>query len=205
MDNTTKIPAIYGAINKIAAELAAPKDKTNSFGKYKYRDLPTLRNALKPLLLKYGVFIIPSATKASDGQREVLTMNIRCISTEDGSEVTSQLSVNCDDHKGMSAEQASGAALTYAEKYLVCMVFHVDDDSDTIDPEDDILQRNDQQAYVELLNKAINELRGAKTMDDLIKVNAKYRDFRDNEDYLAEGRKRKEAIEAAAENASNVK
>ena len=181
------IPKIYAAINQIACALAAPKDKTNSFGKYKYRDLPTLRNALKPLLLKFGVFILPTSTKVTENNRDVITMTVRCISTEDGSEVSSQLCVNADDHKGMSAEQASGSALTYAEKYLLCMLFHVDDDSDAIDPEDDSVQRKDQDKYIAELNKAINDIQGATSMQDLIQRNAKYPKFHTDQAYIEAG------------------
>lgn len=181
------IPKIYAAINQIACALAAPKDKTNSFGKYKYRDLPTLRNALKPLLLKFGVFILPTSTKVTENNRDVITMTVRCISTEDGSEVSSQLCVNADDHKGMSAEQASGSALTYAEKYLLCMLFHVDDDSDAIDPEDDSVQRKDKDKYIDELNKAINDIQGATSMQDLVKRNSKYPKFFTDQAYIDAG------------------
>lgn len=189
MDEKTiqPIPKIYAAINQIACALAAPKDKTNSFGKYKYRDLPTLRNALKPLLLKFGVFILPTSTKVTENNRDVITMTVRCISTEDGSEVSSQLCVNADDHKGMSAEQASGSALTYAEKYLLCMLFHVDDDSDAIDPEDDSVQRKDKDKYIDELNKAINDIQGATSMQDLVKRNAKYPKFHTDQAYIDAG------------------
>lgn len=184
-----EIPKIYAAINAISNKLAAPKDKTNGFGKYKYRDLPSLRNALKPLLSESNVFILPSASKVIDGNRDVLTMTMRCISTEDGSEIQPipQIMINCDDHKGMSAEQASGSALTYAEKYLLCMIFHVDDDSDATDPDSDNVQNKDKEAYNCELNKAINAIRAARSNEELTEIMGRYKQFWKDPLFVKEG------------------
>ena len=188
MSEKSTIPAIYAAINGIAKKLSAPKDKTSGFGKYKYRDLPSLRNALKPLLVEFGVFVLPSATKAIEGNKDVLTMTLRCVSTVDGSEVTSQLSINCDEHKGMSSEQASGSALTYAEKYLLCMVFHVDDDSDAADPDSDSVQKKDKDAYERGLNAAIDSLRAATDNDDLTERMGKFKEYWKEPEFVKEGK-----------------
>lgn len=184
-----EIPKIYAAINSISNKLAAPKDKTCGFGKYKYRDLPSLRNGLKPLLSEYGVFILPSASKAMDGNKDVLTMTMRCISTEDGSEIqpVPQIMINCDDHKGMSAEQASGSALTYAEKYLLCMIFHVDDDSDATDPDSDSVQTKDKEAYSRELKKAIDDIRTAHSSDELTTIMGRYKQFWKDPQFIKEG------------------
>jgi hypothetical protein len=39
---------------KIQAELKAPKNQTNNFGKYKYRSAEDIIEAVKPILNKYG-------------------------------------------------------------------------------------------------------------------------------------------------------
>lgn len=188
MDNTqTKVPAIYGAINKISNALAAPKTKTNGFGKYKYRDLPSLRNALKPLLTEYGVFFVLSQSKTFTDNRDQMTLKIHLVSTEDNSVVDSEITINCDEHKGMSAEQASGSALTYAEKYLLCMVFHVDDDSDAADPDSQDVQSKDKTAFINDLNNAIDDLRSATTNDELTAKMHKYKAFWDNAEFKKTG------------------
>jgi hypothetical protein len=42
------------ALIKIQAELKAPKNQYNSFGKYNYRSQEDILEALKPLLAKHG-------------------------------------------------------------------------------------------------------------------------------------------------------
>lgn len=152
MSETTSIPKIYGAMVAIANELTAPKNNTNGFGKYKYRDLPSIRENLKPLLNKHKVFMqsntdfeIKNGSKVVNNpdrtlsvieiKQQILIYTADFISIEDGSKVTTSVKVNCDAHAGMSAEQASGSALTYAEKYLLGIVFHIDDDSDAAAPD----------------------------------------------------------------------
>lgn len=188
MANETKIPAIYGAINKICNALAVPKSNTNGFGKYKYRDLPSLRNALKPLLTEYGVFFVLSQNKTFADNRDQMTLKIHLVSTEDNSTVDSEITINCDEHKGMSAEQASGSALTYAEKYLLCMVFHVDDDTDAVDPDSNEVQKQDRDAYTNAVNAAINDLRASTSGDDLTERMNKYRQFWTDPDFIKEGK-----------------
>lgn len=134
--NSTAVPAIYSAMVEIANKLVAPKDKTNGFAKYQYRDLPSIREALKPLQKSEGVFIAKSShTEPNSIGGEKLVMDVDFISTKDGSKVTMSHSVNCDAHKGMSNEQASGSALTYLEKYILGIAFSIDDDSDKADPD----------------------------------------------------------------------
>jgi hypothetical protein len=41
-------------LNKIQAELKAPKNQRNSFGKYNYRSCEDILEAVKPLLSKYN-------------------------------------------------------------------------------------------------------------------------------------------------------
>jgi hypothetical protein len=43
---------------QIQAELKAPKNQFNAFGKYKYRNCEDILEALKPLLLKYECTLI---------------------------------------------------------------------------------------------------------------------------------------------------
>lgn len=136
MSEITSIPAIYSSMVEIANKLVAPKDKTNGFAKYQYRDLPSIREALKPLQKSEGVFIAKSShTEPNSIGGEKLVMDVDFISTKDGSKVTMSHSVNCDAHKGMSNEQASGSALTYLEKYILCIAFNIDDDSAKNDPD----------------------------------------------------------------------
>jgi len=192
MDNSATqqpvaVPMIWEAINKVSAELAAPKDKT-AMNRYKYRDLPTLRNNIKPLLIKHSLAYIPSAQKIKDGDRDVLIFKIHLVCYKDGSFADTEVHVNMDEHKGMSAEQASGSAMTYAEKYLLCALFHVDDDA-TADLDDPEVATADRQAYEDALQTAINRLKFANTNEELTDFMNDYKQFWKDPQFISEGQK----------------
>lgn len=143
---------IHGALTAIANEMTVGKDKKNNFGGYKYRDLPSIRNAAKPLMAKYGVsYTFTATTRTVDAtfkwqpknqppqffpyKRQELSCTIRFVSTEDGSATEVKTVVGIDDHAGMSTEQCYGSAMTYAEKFLLTSAFKLDDDSERIDPD----------------------------------------------------------------------
>ena len=50
--------SIYEKLNRIQVELKAPKNSYNNFGKYKYRNLESILEALKPLLDKYKCVLL---------------------------------------------------------------------------------------------------------------------------------------------------
>ena len=49
---------IYEKLTKVQEELKAPKGQYNSFGKYNYRSCEDILEALKPILAKYGLFLM---------------------------------------------------------------------------------------------------------------------------------------------------
>lgn len=198
MDTATQqpaaVPMIWEAINKVSAELAAPKDK-NAMNRYKYRDLPTLRQNIKPLLLKYHLAYIPSAKKVKEGDRETLVFKINLICYDDGSTTEAEVPVNMDEHKGMSAEQASGSALTYAEKYLICAVFHVTDDA-TADLDDPEVAKADAQAYKDELQTAINRINFASSDEELTEIMGEFKQFWKDSQFVAAGKEKREKLAA---------
>lgn len=49
---------ILSKLGEIQKELKAPKNKTNSFGKYKYRSCEDILEAVKPLLFEQGLTLL---------------------------------------------------------------------------------------------------------------------------------------------------
>lgn len=190
------IPTIYEKITAIACELAAPKDKVSqAFGKYKYRDLPSIRNAVKPLLKKHGMSYIPSSHKNKvDGVDEV-TFTAKLVSHEDGSSLDYTITVNGDPHKGMSAEQASGAALTYAEKYLLCQIFMIDDDSDSVDPDSDAVRTADDNAAKNAFNQILADIKSATTNEQINEIMFAHRELFTNAEFVTAVKTRRAEIE----------
>ena len=129
---------------KLMAELVAPKDSKNTFGKYNYRSTESITEALKPLCLKYR--ILPSMTEenSDDSVSKPWVKSIVTLTDVYSDEsTTSEARVFVDmGRKGMSLEQMSGAALSYSRKYAWGGLLLIDD---TKDPDTDEYQRASQR------------------------------------------------------------
>lgn len=117
----------------IQQRLKAPKDQNNSYGNYKYRKASDILEAVKPLLAEANLSIL------LDDEVQVMEGKAFLIATatlvaENGSKIASTRAfAQMDVHKGMSAEQATGAASSYARKYALCGLLAIDDSTDDPD------------------------------------------------------------------------
>lgn len=122
-------------LTRIQNELKAPKSQFNSFGKYKYRNAEDIMQGVKPLLLKYGAGLYIEEDILSINGRTVI-VETAMYEDEDGEKhIKGHAPVS--QHKGMSDEQAWGAAASYATKYALGKLFLLDDsqDADTMPPQ----------------------------------------------------------------------
>lgn len=110
---------------KIQNELKVPKGNLNKFGNYKYRSAEDILEAVKPILFKHGGLL-------------TLTDNIEAIGNKLFLKATASLWVGeanifvygfaeLAEHKGMSAEQTTGTASSYARKYALNGLFLIDE------------------------------------------------------------------------------
>lgn len=161
-------------VTELQNELKAPKNLYNSFGKYKYRNLESICEAVKPLLTKYGMTMT-----ISDEMRQIGTLNyIFATATLSDIDTTESVSVTgCAresyDKKGMDGSQVTGAASSYARKYAVNGLLLIDD---TKDPDSDEYKKQqesdrqdeaDQKKYDENLAEKIS-ISDAVTVKNLI-------------------------------------
>ena len=119
-------------LKKIQSELKAPKSQFNAFGKYKYRNLEDILEALKPLLKKHDCYF-----NLTDEVKEVCGV-IYIVSTGTLTDVESKESVSVqgvagvDIHrKGMDVAQCFGASSSYSRKYCCNGLFLIDDTKDS--------------------------------------------------------------------------
>ncbi|MBT8811410.1 ERF family protein [Lactobacillus delbrueckii subsp. bulgaricus] len=130
-NKAVKVPVL----TRIQNELKAPKSQFNSFGKYRYRNAEDIMQGVKPLLLKYGASLYIEEDIVSINDRTVI-VETAMYADEDGEKhVKGHAPVS--QHKGMSDEQAFGAAASYASKYALGKLFLLDDsqDADTMPPQ----------------------------------------------------------------------
>ncbi len=114
----------------IQAELKAPKNQTNNFGKYKYRSCEDILEAVKPLLKKYGCFVTISDHVIEVGG--VLLVNAMVtLKNSDNNEISVTAQAGIDIHKkGMDISQCFGSSSSYARKYALNGLFLIDDTKD---------------------------------------------------------------------------
>lgn len=118
-------------LKKIQSELKAPKSQFNAFGKYKYRNLEDILEALKPLLKKHNcTFNLTDEVKEVCGVIYI-TSTGTFTDIESGVSVSVQGVAGVDIHrKGMDVAQCFGASSSYARKYCCNGIFLIDDTKD---------------------------------------------------------------------------
>lgn len=131
INKTVKVPVL----TRIQNELKAPKSQFNTFGKYKYRNAEDIMQGVKPLLLKYGASLYIEEDLAVIADRTVIVETAMYEDEDGAKKIKGHAPVS--QHKGMSDEQAWGAAASYASKYALGKLFLLDDsqDADTMPPQ----------------------------------------------------------------------
>ena len=126
--------SIYTKLMNVQNELKVPKNNTNTFGNYKFRNAEDILEALKPLLKKYNATVIITDDVVTTGDRYYIKATVKFIDTETGETIeTSALAREEETKKGFDASQITGSTSSYARKYALNGLFAIDDtkDSDT--------------------------------------------------------------------------
>jgi len=112
----------------IQCNLKAPKDQYNKFGKYSYRKLEGILDALKPLLEAAGLTLTISDVVKEAGPFQYIEAEAQLSDGTNYVTVTAQAGI--EKAGGMQLPQAFGSASTYARKYAVSGLFLIDDSKD---------------------------------------------------------------------------
>ena len=122
------------SLSKIQAELKCPKGSLNKFGNYKYRSAEQILESVKPLLQKYGAVlrltddIVQVGSKLFLKASATISLDNDCLSVNGFAEL--------GEHKGMSSEQCTGTASSYARKYALNGLFLIDETESDPDSKD---------------------------------------------------------------------
>lgn len=182
---------IYEAMLGVMSEIGAvEKNKKNEMQGYKFRGIDDMLNALHPLLIKYGVFIIPRCKEERSEMKEVTRSNGKAgidkhvaitmeydFTARDGSKIT----IGGIPSEGLdSSDKATNKALSAAMKYCLIQTFCVPTedmaDADKTTPE--ILPKHkepEKKAAPARLNKgnvekAVEAFRKAQNIEELEKL-----------------------------------
>jgi len=138
----------------IQSELKAPKNQFNAFGKYKYRSVEDILEALKPLLLKYECTLTIEDEVKEVGGIVFIEATASIQKDMEGRAVTAQAGIDIN-RKLMDLAQSFGSSSSYARKYALNGLFLIDD---TKDPD----STNDHGGKKEELNPSHVKWNGAK-------------------------------------------
>lgn len=148
---------IHASLMAVQAELKAPKNQRNNFGKYNYRSCEDIIEAVKPLLKENGLFLTMSDDIVLIGDRYYVKATVSVTDIVTGESVqTSALAREAAQKKGMDESQVTGTASSYARKYALNGLLAIDDakDADT----DDYARQTRGSANDELRSKAMHSL-----------------------------------------------
>ena len=121
---------------KIQNELKAPKSQFNSFGKYNYRNVEDILEAVKPLLLENSCKLTLTDEMVEVGGRVYVKATATFIDMNSTSQQNYKTEVSsfareAEDKKGMDSAQVTGSTSSYARKYALNGLFLIDDTKDS--------------------------------------------------------------------------
>ncbi|CAB4121936.1 Essential recombination function protein [uncultured Caudovirales phage] len=116
---------------KIQAELKAPKAQTNDYGKYKYRKIEDILEAVKPILFKYNTALVISDEVVQVGDRIYVKATATLLDNTDNHITVNGWAREDEVKKLMDAAQITGSASTYARKRALEGMFALDDTKDS--------------------------------------------------------------------------
>lgn len=158
-------------LREITKRLHAPKNMTNNFGKFQYRNAEGILEAVKPLLDEYKCVLTCETDVKMIGDRYYIEANVELVN-ESGESANAKAQAREQDSKsGMDAAQLTGGCISYAKKYALCNLFCIDDSTDDPDnPREEEKKQSVQQ--VKKVQQAAQQAQQAVSKEDVVKVTA---------------------------------
>lgn len=153
---------VYKKLLSVQTELKAPKSQYNGFGKYAYRNAEDIKEAVKPLLVKYEATLIIDINILEMGNGWIFEEAVaKFVDVETGESVQAKgYAREAIDKKGMDVSQISGSTNSYAAKYAMNGLFLLDDTKDA-DSEEYHKQNNKQQSKQQSTKPTAKKIDGA--------------------------------------------
>ena len=121
---------IHKQLRELQAELKAPKNQRNNFGKYNYRSAEDILEALKPLAAKHGLTFLISDSIEWVNDRYYVEATVSVFNDEGEVLWCKSYAREEENKKGMDGSQVTGAASSYARKYALNGLLLIDDTKD---------------------------------------------------------------------------
>jgi hypothetical protein len=156
----------------IQQKLIAPKLRENKFGGYNYRSCEDILQAVKPLLGQSASLVLQDELLFSNNRFYIKATAVLTDEIENKNWQTCGLAREADARKGMSEDQLSGAASSYARKYALNAMFLTDDNTDAdgkkqkTSPEIKEITETEQKAIDDIYNKIVDTANEQGLMPD---------------------------------------
>ena len=150
---------------EIQARLKAPKSKYNTYGKYHYRSLEDILEAVKPLLKELNCSLLIYDDLALIGDWHYIK-SVAVLTNSEGETAKGIGYAREDPTKaGMSLGQITGSNSSYARKYALNGLFLIDDtkdpDTDELKVEGEAKAKKAAKAKATSLDDAITKMTAA--------------------------------------------
>lgn len=188
---------VYEKLLSVQNKLKAPKNQYNKFGGYYYRNCEDILEAVKPILLETKTTLLLNDEVVLIGNRFYLKATAIFIDVVDGTKIECSAYANeSEPHKGMTAEQVTGAASSYARKYALNALFCIDDtkDADSSEQSTPAQPKPTQPKLPYPPTSVIAEINACKKIPDIAAVLRKYQQTYDNEQLSKAASERKQQL-----------
>lgn len=152
------------ALHTIQQKLKAPKNQTNKFGGYNYRNCEDILEAVKPLLAETKSTLTLDDDISVHGPM-VFVMATATLTDSEGKVIgtASAFARHAEEQKGMMDSQLTGATSSYARKYALNGLFLIDDTKDADATNDGT--KIDKKAVATKSAKPVPKPEGKKELD----------------------------------------
>ena len=153
---------------EIQQALKVSKDNFNKFGGFPYRSASQILEKVKPLLAEKKLSVLLSDNLECYANRVFLRATAGVYDESGTCIAASTSAAELDQHKGMSKEQQTGSASSYARKYALCGLFAIDDSSADPDSMQPIQVTTQQQASIPQELQKIADADRQKITEDIL-------------------------------------
>ena len=154
------------ALKEVQNKLKVTKSQYNKFGKYNYRSLDDILEAVKPLLGEALLTITDEVVEV--GGRVYVKATAEFTHKGDSKAVTS-FAREAESMAGMSASQITGTASSYARKFALGGLLLIDDNSDvdSMDNSKEVVKLPELKPKTPEWTNVVKGLKGGYKMKDV--------------------------------------
>ena len=127
-------------LHELQKSIRVPKNEVNKFGGFKYRTAEQILEQARAVLPDGVAITVSDMMIFNDSMQPIAIKSTASVLCNDYSYSTDGFAL-LGTHKGMTPEQATGTASSYARKYALCGLLAIGDGS--IDP--DTIEQTEQQ------------------------------------------------------------